>query len=140
MLYKLGGMLSGGAMGAGFVCVMDDVIYSQLRRNVILPMKQVFISATYKNQLDVEELMQVGTGTANFVSQFKPQALGPTNVKALLMKDEEYATPDDHYFGYINKRHGQGDSAEKEREMSIMKSLGLELYLPPTYNVESGKF
>ncbi len=84
--------------------------------------------------------MQVGTGTANFVSQFKPHALGRTNVKALLMKDEDYATPDDHYFGYINKRHGLTDTAEKDKELQIMKNLGLELYLPPTFNIETGKF
>lgn len=40
----------------------------------------------------------------NFASQFKPHALGKTNVKALLMSDNDYATPQDHYFGYINKR------------------------------------
>ena len=35
-----------------------------------------------------------------------------TNVKALLVKDEDYATPLDHYFGYINKR--QGETAKDE--------------------------
>lgn len=113
MLFKAAGIVSGGALGAGFICVMDDVIYSQLRRNMILPMKQVFISATSKNQVDLDELFQVGQGTANFVSQFKPQDIGRTNAKALLLKDEDYATPDDHYFGYINKRHGLTDTDVK---------------------------
>jgi len=45
MLYKVSGFLGGTAIGAGFICNMDDVIYSQLRRNVILPVKQIFISA-----------------------------------------------------------------------------------------------
>ena len=105
MFWKFAGIASGATAGAGFVCVMDDVIYSQMRRNLILPMKQVFTSLTTKNQVDLDEIMHVGSGAAKFASQFKPQALGPTNVKSLLLKDEDYSTPDDQYFGYINKRH-----------------------------------
>jgi hypothetical protein len=48
MLFKVGGFISGTAIGAGFVCNMDDVIYSQLRRNVVLPFKQAFISTKNK--------------------------------------------------------------------------------------------
>ena len=36
-----------------------------------------------------------------------------TNARALLVNDQDYATPQDHYFGYINKR--QGLTEEKER-------------------------
>ena len=54
--------------------------------------------------MDLDEVIKVGQGTANFVSQFKPHALSRSSSKALIMKDEDYATAHDHYFGYINKR------------------------------------
>lgn len=79
MLYKIGGFLSGGVLGAGFVCTMDDIIYGQLRLNMILPVKQIFIRKNF-SQMNLDELMQVGTGTANFVSQFKPHGLSPANL------------------------------------------------------------
>jgi hypothetical protein len=61
-------------------------------------------------------------------------------VKALLLKDEDYSTPHDHYFGYINKRQMSDAEKEKKKELDIMKSLGLEVMLPPTFNIEKGVF
>ena len=107
MLAKVGGMLAGGALSTGFVCVMDDAIYTQLRMNMILPVKQVISTFTAKQAVDLDEVMKVGQGTANFVSQFKPHALNRSSSKALIMRDEDYATAHDHYFGYINKRQGE---------------------------------
>jgi len=46
MLGKFAGFVTGGALSTGFVCVMDDNIYSQLRRNIILPVKQVLKTFT----------------------------------------------------------------------------------------------
>jgi hypothetical protein len=103
-------------------------------------MKQVFSSVSKKNQIELDELMSVSTGAATFASQFKPHALGPTNVKSLLLKDEDYATPDDHYFGYINKRNTLPKGAEQRKEQEIVNSLGLDLFIPPTYNLETGAF
>jgi len=68
MLGKVAGFLAGGAISSGFVCVMDDNIYSQMRRNVVLPMKQVLSTFSNKRDVDIEELIRVGSGTANFVS------------------------------------------------------------------------
>ena len=140
MFWKLAGIASGATAGAGFICVMDDVIYQQLRRTLILPMRQVFSSVTAKNQVDIDELLAVSAGASTFAQQFKPRALGPTNVKALLLKDEDYATPEDHYFGYINKRNALPKGAEELKELEIVKSLDLDLFIPPTYNMEKGEF
>ena len=41
MLYKVGGFVSGSALSTGIILSMDDVIYGQLRRNIILPMINV---------------------------------------------------------------------------------------------------
>ncbi len=74
------------------------------------------------------------------MAQFKPHAIGRENAKALLINDQEFTTPQDHYFSYINKRQGQSSDQVKENDLSIMKGLGLDMYLPPTFNVETGKF
>jgi hypothetical protein len=68
MLGKVAGFITGGALSSGFVCVMDDNIYSQMRRNMVLPMKQVLSTFTNRKEVDIDELVRVGSGTANFVS------------------------------------------------------------------------
>jgi hypothetical protein len=109
-----------------------------MRRNVVLPMKQVLSTFTSRKEVDIDELIRVGSGTANFVSQFKPHDLGHTNVKALLLKDEDYSTPHDHYFGYINKRQGETRKDEEMKQMEVIRNLGLEVLTPPTYDLEKG--
>lgn len=61
-------------------------------------------------------------------------------MKSLLLKDEDYATPEDHYFSYINKRNTLPKGAEERKEQEIVSSLGLDLFIPPTYNMETGFF
>jgi hypothetical protein len=139
MLSKLGGFLAGSGLGSVFVCNMDDVIYGQLRTNVILPFKQAFFGTPGK-QASLDDLFELSSGTANFVSQFKPRSMGPHNARALMIDDKEYSTPSEHYFGYINRRQGQTQAVAKEEELKVMKSLGLEVMLPPTFNLATGKF
>lgn len=140
MMYKAGGFIAGSALGAGFVCTMDDLIYTQLRRNIVLPFKQMIYGATSGKQVSLDDLFELSSGTANFVSQFKPHALGRQNARALIVNDKEYATPNDHYFGYINKKQGITTKQEKQDELQIMNKLGLEVYLPPTFNLETAEF
>lgn len=93
MLYKVGGFVTGSALGAGFVCSMDEIIYSQLRRNIILPFKQTFFGGKAASQVSIDDLAELGSGTANFAAQFKPHSLGKQNAKALLINDQEFSTP-----------------------------------------------
>lgn len=139
MLSKLGGFLAGSGLGTVFVCNMDDVIYGQLRRNVILPFKQA-VFGTAGKQPSLDDLFELSSGTANFVSQFKPLSVGPHNARALIVDEQEYSTPSDHYFSYINRRQGQSSDLAKEDELKVMQSLGLEVLLPPTFNIATGKF
>ncbi len=83
MLLKVGGFVSGTALSSLFVANMDDVIYGQLRRNVVLPFKHVFMGP----QPSLDEILELGSGTANFVSQFKPRSLGMHNARALLVDE-----------------------------------------------------
>ena len=139
MLSKLGGFLAGSGLGSVFVCNMDDIIYGQLRMNVILPFRQA-VFGTPGKQVSLDDLFELSSGTANFVSQFKPLAVGPHNARALILEEQEYSTPSDHYFGYINRRQAQTQAGAKEEELKVMKSLGLEVLLPPTFNLATGKF
>jgi hypothetical protein len=92
MLSKLGGFAAGSLISVSFVCNMDDIIYGQFRRNIINPFRGLIYKSEEKG-VSLEDLMVLGEGTANFASQFKPHGLGRTNVKALLMNDENYSTP-----------------------------------------------
>jgi hypothetical protein len=74
-----------------------------MRRNIILPVQQVFTGVRERQGPQLDELLAVAAGTGNFVSQFKPLAMGSNDPRALMVKDQDYATPSDHYFGYINK-------------------------------------
>jgi hypothetical protein len=48
-------------------------------------------------------MANLGSGTADFINDFKPKSIGRVNVKALLLDDKNYSTPNDHYFSYLNK-------------------------------------
>jgi len=37
------------------------------------------------------------------MSEMQPHALMPTNAKELILKDADYSTPQDHYFGYTQQ-------------------------------------
>lgn len=53
------------------------------------------------------------------------------------MKDEDYTTPHDHYFGYINQRQAETPKDEEAKHLDVIRGLGLEHLLPPTYNLET---
>jgi len=57
-----------------------------------------------------------------------------------VLNDQDYATPNDHYFGYINKRQTVTAQNEQKQQVEILKSLGMEVLMPPTFNVETGLF
>ena len=45
------------------------------------------------------------------------------NAKALMIDDGDYSTPQDHYFGYINKRVGQSQDERVSNEKEIYTRL-----------------
>ncbi|TNV87036.1 hypothetical protein FGO68_gene5713 [Halteria grandinella] len=140
MLWKISGFASGAALGATFIVTMDDMIYTQLRRNVIMPVQQVFTGVKTGSGANLDEILAVASGTGAFVSQFKPHALGRSGAKELVLNDQDYATPNDHYFGYIHKRQTVTAQNEQQQQVDILKSLGMEVLMPPTFNVETGLF
>ena len=79
------GFTAGGLTSAYFVLKMDDMVYSQLRRHIILPFRMVT-----NQQGDISEL---GTGTRDFIYQFRPLAMKKTSAKQLLLDDHDYSTP-----------------------------------------------
>lgn len=81
---------------------MDDVIYTQMRRNLVQPFH--IMSLRDRTTPDLEDVQRLKEGAQNFAEFMKPKALLSPNVKALLMDEKNYSTPSDHYFGYITKR------------------------------------
>ena len=93
-------------MGLGlstvFVATMDDVIYSNFRKNVIMPLQMVMVRAP-AGQVNKEEVRDVLTGAGSFVNEMRPHAIMPANAKELMLKDADYSTPQDHYFAYTQR-------------------------------------
>ena len=48
-------------------------------------------------------MSSLASGTTNFIKEMRPHALVPTNAKELILKDADYSTPQDHYFGYLQR-------------------------------------
>ena len=93
----------GVGLGAYGALKLDDMVYTQLKKHIILPFQ---VLANSQN-IQPQDLKEIGVGTKTFIKQFKPLAMDKRNAKALMIDDGDYSTPQDHYFGYINKRIGE---------------------------------
>ena len=49
-------------------------------------------------------MQDLGAGTSSFIAQFKPLAYQKISAKQLLIDDNDYSTPNDHLFAYLNKK------------------------------------
>ena len=87
----------GAGCGTAMALKADDMIYSQFKRHVISPF-QVLVNA---NSISKEDLMELGAGTKTMMKQFQPHALQKVSAKTLLLDDNDYSTPQDHYFSYL---------------------------------------
>ncbi|CDW83912.1 UNKNOWN [Stylonychia lemnae] len=86
----------------------------------------------------MQSVSEVGRGTLNFLSQFRPRALEHQSAKNLLMTDQNYGTPQDSYFAYINKRKKEA-AIDTNREEYVLSNLGLEKLLPLEINENTNK-
>ncbi len=95
-----------GVLGVGiglvsstiFVTTMDDMVYANFRKHVVMPMQLARLNGD-----NTSVLQATVTGTARFLKDMQPLGPGLTsdNAKALLLKDTDYSTPSDHYFAYL---------------------------------------
>ena len=91
---------AGVAFSTVFIATMDDVIYSNLRKNIIMPMSMITVRSPSVGSVSSEDLKEVAKGTKSFIGEMRPHALIPSNAKDLMLKDADYSTPQDHYFSY----------------------------------------
>lgn len=103
MLQKSVNFSVGVGVGAYSALKMDDLIYSQLRRHMIIPIQVLTNTA----QISQTELNELGLGTKNMMRTLAPAGLNRVSAKTLLIDDKDYSTPQDHYFSYINMRQTQ---------------------------------
>lgn len=104
-----------------FISNMDDVIYANFRKNVILPFQMVSIKGS-RGEINVQDVKSLSSGAGNFMKDLKPHGLAPANAKELILKDADYSTPQDHYFGYVNRNKGALDQG------ASMGEVNAELY------------
>jgi len=64
------------------------------------------------------------------MTQFKPHAMTHVSAKKLLIDDSDYSTPQDHYFGYINRRQGYTEEIRQSEETSVLRGLDLGSVIP----------
>ena len=106
-----------------FVSNMDDFIYNDLKKNVILPAQMVSVKGNY----DLNDAKTVASGTGKFLKSFQPKAIQPPAAKDLMLKDAEYSTPQDHYFAHISSKKeatlSQEDEIRAAREAQVMKVI-----------------
>jgi hypothetical protein len=62
---------AGTAVGGYCVLKMDDMVYSQLKRHVVIP----FQVLTNSQNITVDDLKEVSSGANAFAKQFKPLAM-----------------------------------------------------------------
>jgi len=95
-----------------FVNSMDDIIYANFRKNVILPFQLVSLSsnATARN-IAVTTI----SGTGRFINEITPHSPMTSSAKELMLKDTDYSTPSDHYFAHLQRLKSE-DVPEYVRE------------------------
>jgi len=74
------------------------------------------------NDLSMDDLKQISEGTGDFISQFRPRAMGMgADANQLMVDDKNYSSANDHYFGYMQTRGT--DAEDKERQRMILKDI-----------------
>jgi hypothetical protein len=59
----------GMSVGASFALTMDEVIYLQMRKNVIIPIQMVkFKRDSRVSDLTLDDIKEIGEGTGKFMS------------------------------------------------------------------------
>ena len=91
----------GAGLSILFISTCDDMIYTNFRKNVIMPFQMVRVKGASLQTSDVKEL---SAGTADFLRDMKPHALHRSSAKELILKDADYSTPQDHYFNYLGQK------------------------------------
>lgn len=83
----------GVTSGVTFISFLDDLIYSDMRKNIFMSYKMVAGSSGSQAENRLEQAKAVANGTVKFFDKIKPQALMPGNAKELMLKDADYSTP-----------------------------------------------
>jgi hypothetical protein len=73
--------------------------------------------------LTLDDIKEIGEGTGKFMAQFRPLAMGSHGAKELLMDDNSYSKPSDHYFTYLNTIKKEDTEAKLSRDKSILSGL-----------------
>lgn len=66
VLNTVGGFALGTGISVTFILTMDDVIYRQMRRNVIVPISGLYNKD--RSELELNDIKSVGSSSMNFIS------------------------------------------------------------------------
>ena len=90
-----GGFQFGTGIGLSilFVSTMDDFVYGDFKRNVLMPFHMVQVRSQQAGGYTSEDATFMAEHTGNFIKKFKPLGLNRDSAKDLMLKDAEYSTP-----------------------------------------------
>ena len=80
---------SGAALSTAFFIRMDDFIYQNMKKKIVIPIQVL----TNSQKITMDDLKEVSTGSKDFFTSFKPNALKKTSAKKLLVDDTDYSMP-----------------------------------------------
>lgn len=90
-------------------------MYFQLRQSVVLPF--------YKARGSGEGYSEAVYGSTSYLQNtMSPLYSKRSSAKDLLLKDADYSTPQDHYFGYVNRQSTLSQD-EVQRELKVLRDL-----------------
>ena len=72
---------------------MDDFVYGDFKRNVIMPFHMVQVKSQAAGGYSSEDATFMAEHAGKFVKKFKPLGLQSESAKDLMLKDAEYSTP-----------------------------------------------
>ena len=104
-----------------FACTMDEIIYHDMRKTVIMPLQMARIRGEGNLALATTTL----TSSANFAKNMMPHGGIHGNAKELLLKDADYSTPSDHYFSHLQRLKSGGFSQE-EQENKVLDEMKVD--------------
>ena len=82
----------GTGMSVTFVATMDDYIYAQFRKNIVLPFQMVMLNPAIEGE-QAESDVTLSEGIVEFGKQMAPKSIIPQNAKDLMIRDSDYSTP-----------------------------------------------
>lgn len=98
------GFITGVSLGAVSILAMNDIVYNEFESRLYGPVRTELEQGATTSDDFQRITKSAASSTSEFVRTVKPFAMKKVSVKKLFIEDEDYSTPEDHYFSYLRRR------------------------------------